>query len=190
MNKLIAYLRHSDGRLILQRPVEDVFKAMTLGGIDWNKPKGFVEKQIKLQMKSGISKEHAEAFAKAIAFGGLTDAEAWEVFKNRDCFRFGHFFVLVDIEDLPESRWFRNAWALNNNGAVAVNLDKARNLQWMRIKTQVNEENKKRELDIFGSPEIKLDRVTLFNAIAKANSVHALEKIWPEELPLRKEKDT
>jgi hypothetical protein len=90
---------------------------------------------------------------------------------------------MIDVSDLPD-RWFRDAWRRSaNGGPPSVDLEKARPIQWRRIVSAVNAENKRRSLDLFGKSPIKLPKVSLQSAIKNARDDVELRRIWPESLP-------
>lgn len=183
MPKHIVYTRHSDAGVDVCTPTAEIFRIMQCGGYWDLMPRGFVERQIDLQMQSGIAPDHARRFAHAVAFGGCSEAEVWDIIKDRDCARHGTLHELIDTADLPD-RWFRDAWSRSaNGGPVVVNLEKARNVQWKRICHAVSEENKRRALDLFGLAPIRLRKLTYQNAIRNARDDDELKRIWPEGLP-------
>ena len=180
--RAIIYTRH-DGGISVCHPTREIFQAMQNGGY-WNdRPHGFVERQIERQIGSGISQDHARRFAHAVAFGGVTEPEAWEIIRDRDCARHGALHELIDSEELPD-RWFRDAWSRSaNGGPVSVNLTKAKPLQWRHIYRAIVEENKRRERDLFGKRALKLNKMTWQSAINNARDDEELRRIWPEGLP-------
>ena len=155
---------------------------MQNGGF-WNdKPLGYVQTQIERQIADGIAPDHAARFARAVAFGGCSEAEVWEIVRDRDCARHGTLHELIDVAELP-SRWFRDAWRRGHNGGPpSVDLESARLIQWQRIVDAVSRENKRRELDLFGLPPIELPRLTYQTAIRHARDDGELRRIWPEEI--------
>ena len=182
MPRSIVYTRH-DGGVSVTTPAREMFSIMQFGGY-WNdRPRGFVEVQIERQIADGIDPDHARRFAHAVAFGGCTEAEVWEIIRDRDCARHGVLHELIDVGELPD-RWFRDAWSRSaNGGPVSVSLEKAKPIQWARLVSAVSRENKRRELDLFGGPPIKLPKITLQSAIRNARDAEELERIWLPELP-------
>ena len=178
----ILYTRH-DGGVSINYPTTKVFRVMQCGGV-WNDhPSGYIETQIDRQIASGIAPDHARRFAHAVAFGGVTEAEAWDIIKDRDCARHGILHELIDTDELP-GRWFRDAWSRSaNGGPVSISLEKAKPIQWKRLVQAVSQENKRRELDLFGGPPIKLPKITIQSAIRNARDAEELERIWLPELP-------
>lgn len=183
MRRAIVYTRHEDGGVSVTTPASEMFAAMQFGGY-WNdRPRGFVDVQIERQIADGIAPDHARRFAHALAFGGCSEAEVWDIIKDRDCARHGVLHELIDVSDLPD-RWFRDAWKRSaNGGPVGVDLEKARPIQWERLLYAVSQENKRRELDLFGGPPIKVPRLTIQSAIKRARDAEELERIWLPDLP-------
>lgn len=177
----ILYTRH-DGGVTVTYPTREIFRVMQCGGF-WNdKPSGYVQTQIERQISSGIDPDHARRFAHAVAFGGCSEAEVWEIIRDRDCGHLGTLHELIDVSELPD-RWFRDAWRRSSNGGPpSVDLEKAKPIQWKRLLGAVSQENKRRELDLFGLPPIKLHKVTYQTAIKHARDADELRRVWPEEL--------
>lgn len=182
--KAIIYTRHEGGVAVCY-PTGGALRLMQCGGFWDNQPHGFVSAQIERQIASGIAPDHARRFAHAVAFGGCSEAEAWDIIKDRDCARHGTLHELIDTSELPD-RWFRDAWRRSSNGGpVGVDIEKARRVQWHRICAAVADENKKRELDLFGPPPIKLRKLTYQNAIRHARDDEELRRIWVPGLSLQ-----
>lgn len=176
--RVIVYTRH-DGGVSLCIPSKNIFDIMQNGGYWDDMPRGFVERQIELQIQAGIAPDHARRFAHAVAFGGCTQSEAWGIIKDRDCARHGTLHELVDASDLPPDRWFRDAWARSQNGGpIGVDLKKAKVIQWQKLADAIALENKKRELDLFGPPPIEIPRLTYQAAIKHARDHEELRQIW------------
>ena len=157
---------------------------MSKGGWWSDRPRGFIERQIELQIKDGIAPDHAKRFALAVEFGGCSEAEVWDIVKDRDCFRHGYFHEKHHIDDLPQDYAFSEAWYRSHNGGpILEDLEKAKPIQWKRIMIALNEENKKRELELFGKNPLVIDRIGVQSAIKYARDISELKKIWPDELP-------
>lgn len=179
--KAILYTRH-DGGVSICYPAPDIFNIMQRGGYWDDRPHGFVEAQIQRQIGDGIDPDHAKRFAHAVAFGGCSEAEAWDIIKDRDCARHGIHHELINPQELPD-RWFRDAWCRGHNGGpVYVDIGKARKIQWQKINYAVALENGRREQDLFGKSPIKLIKDEYRSFIMKARDEDELRRIWPEEL--------
>lgn len=153
-----------------------------MGGYWDDRPRGFVEAQIDRQIAAGIAADHARRFANAVAFGGCSEAETWEIIRDRDCVRHGILHELHGVDELPD-RWFRNAWYRSSNGGpICINLEKARPIQWQRARAKVAAENKRREESFEPLPLIKPPWETLRGAMRHARDIDELRKVWPEGL--------
>ena len=182
LSRAIVYSSFKGGVEVCH-PSPEIFAIMSHGGWWDLAPRGFVDAQIERQISSGIDRDHATRFAKAVAFGGVTESEIWGIIKDRDCARHGTLHELIDISELPD-RWFRDAWRRSaNGGPVGVDLAKARNIQWGKIVDAVSQENKRRHLDLLGPAPIKLRKMTYQNAIRHARDDEELRRIWPQNLP-------
>lgn len=179
----ILYTRH-DGGVTVTYPTPEVFRVMQCGGF-WNdKPSGYVQTQIERQIQAGIDPDHARRFAHAVAFGGCSEAETWEIIRDRDCARHGTLHELIDVADLPD-RWFRDAWRRSSNGGPpSVDLEKARPIQWKRLLDAVSQENKRREFDLFGPAPIRISKAEYQTAIKHARDDEELRKVWVPGLSL------
>jgi len=176
--KRIVYTRH-DGGVSVCVPSPDIFKIMQCGGYWDDRPRGFVDAQIERQIADGIDPAHARRFAHGVAFGGCTEAEAWEILRDRDCARHGVQHALIDATELPD-RWFRNAWTRGHNGGpIYIDMEKARPIQWENIVVAIRAENRRRELDLFGKAPVRLQRQTWQRAIANARDEDELRRVFP-----------
>jgi hypothetical protein len=180
-----VYTRFEDGGIDICRPVPEVISIMGNGGW-WNlhhNPRGFIDTQIERQIADGRNPDAARRFALAVHFGGKTTAEALSIVRDRDCLHRGYDIAPIEWEELPSTRWFRNAWVRNSNGAVGVDLEKAKPIHWKHLKQQLLEENGKRGQDLYGLDEIKIPVDAFKSYIKHASSIDELERIWPQELP-------
>ena len=154
---------------------------MSAGGF-WNdRPHGFVEEQVERQMKAGIRRDHAAKFARAVAFGGVNEAEAWAIIRDRDCYHRGTDFQIVYSSDLPP-RSFRDAWTRrgSNSGLPYVDMSLARPIQWKRIQDAVRAENKRREDDMYGRRPYRLNKLSWQRAIEGARDADELRRVMPD----------
>lgn len=183
MSKAILYTRHEGGVSICY-PTDDMISVMGRGGY-WNdRPRGFIEEQIRRQIADGIHPDHARRYAHAVTFGGCTTAEAFDIIKDRDCTRHGHSFDVIDPhKELPPDRWFRDAWHRSaNGGPVVIDLVKARVIQWQRVSYAVEKENKRRLNALYVEPPVAFDPDRVRSAIKWARDEDELRRIWPEEI--------
>jgi len=114
-------------------------------------------------------------------FGGLSNAEAYAVMRDRFCGHLGTGHELWEVDDLPTDRWFRDAWVRGHNGGpIDISLGKARGVQFHRIFDAVGQENSRRlgDIDHFDRP-IQPDWCVIRDAIRRADDVADLRRIWP-----------
>jgi hypothetical protein len=182
--RAILYTRH-DGGVAVCRPNPWCLRVMETGGLWDDQPRGFIEVQIERQIAAGHRPDAASRFARALAFGGLTEREALEVIRDRDCGHLGTAHDLIDPAELP-SRWFRNAWVRSHNGGpVAISVAKAKPIQWGRIRAAYHAENKRRVEALEELPEVKVDFGAVRAAIKRASDETELFRVWPEALARR-----
>jgi hypothetical protein len=182
--RAILYTKHGGGVAVC-RPNPWCLRAMANGGRWADQPRGFVDVQIERQIAAGHHPDAASRFAKALAFGGLTEREALEVIKDRDCGHLGTAHELIDPAELP-SRWFRNAWVRSHNGGpVSVCAEKEKPIQWGRILAAYHAENKRRAEALEELPEVKIDFGSVRAAIKRASDEAELSRVWPEPLARR-----
>ena len=115
--------------------------------------------------------------------GGCTTAQAFEIIRDRDCGHLGTGHELWSAADLPD-RWFRNAWRRSHNGGpISIDMDKAREIQFSRIRHAVKAENdlRREQLRRFSKP-VRVSFGRLADRIHKADSPRELRRIWPQEL--------
>lgn len=188
----IVFTRPSDGGVTVTTPTPWALDIMCNGGGLWDdRPRGFIDEMVRrktcptLQKNRHITEAAAWRFVRAMQYGGCTTAEAYDIIREHDCTRGGDGILheLLDWDELPD-RWFRDAWRRSSNGGPpSVDLEKARQIQWRRLLDAVSRENKKRELDLFGLPPIKLSRLTYQTAIKHARDDEELRRIWVPSLP-------
>lgn len=188
-SKRIVYRRHVEltekgdkgGEVSSHCPNPGAFFWAQRGGLWGNAPRGFLDEQVRRQVAGGIKEDHARRWVNALQYGGLSEAETWDLIRARDCERFGYDHTLLDFDDLPE-RTFRNAWRMNHNGGVGIYMPVARRIQFAHIKTAVEQHNRKR-LSL-GRALFKPEWLRYSAAIRHATDVDALARVWPERLPL------
>jgi len=182
-SKRIVFTR-PDGGVSVCAPSGTALRFMTGGGGRWDgHPCGFLDRQIAKQAEE-CGERNAHRFVMAMQFGGCTDAEAYELMRDRFCAHQGTGFELWDVDDIPSDRWFRDAWVRSHNGGpINVSLRKARGIQFRRITDAVERENARRRTDInlFDRP-IRPDWSVLRDAIRRADDVGGLRRVWPREL--------
>ena len=183
MPKRIVYTRH-DGGVSVCAPSLTALRFMTGGGGRWDGyPRGFLDRQIAKQAEE-CGERNAHRFVMVMQFGGCTDAEAYELMRDRFCAHNGTGIELWDVDDVPKDRWFRDAWVRSHNGGpINVSLPRARAIQFRRIRSAVDIENKRRlcDIDCFDRP-IQPEWSVIRDAIRRADDVACLRRVWLREL--------
>lgn len=184
--KRIVFTRNSDGGVSVMTPSKQLFEILEKGGWWDDSPIGvpkFIEKQVQRAIKNGVDEKIARKFAEGVAYGGVKGEDAWQLIIDRFCKHLGSNFIKMSFSDLPD-RWFRDAWRQNSNGAITIDLEKAKVIQKEKIvesyvihqfKTTMNPFNKEKALDI-NSSEIEI-------ALEKAATVDEVRSVWPKGLP-------
>lgn len=163
--KRIVYTR-PDGGVSICCPAREIMAHLTGGGFFANPARGVIDHRIEAETAAGRPEWLAHRYVKALAFGGCTDAEAFEIIRDRDCAPHGTGFELWDFDDLPQDRWFRSAWRRSHNGGpVYIDMDKARKIQLQRIAS-------------IAKVSLQLQRWK--QRIRQASSVEELRRIWPD----------
>lgn len=183
MTQHIVYTRF-DGGVNICHPAEECLSAMSSGGYWSDRPRGFLEEQIERQIAAGHKPDAAHRFAHALQFGGCVRAEALEIIRDRDCGHLGTAHELYQFADIPQDRWFRDAWRRSHNGGpIYIELTAARRIQFRKIRQAATAENKRRqdELDRFDMP-VELELGALRDKIYSCDDPSALRRVWPEEL--------
>lgn len=181
-SRAIIYTCH-DGGVSICYPSAEIFKIMQCGGYWDDRPRGYVDEQIRRQIEAGHHPDAARRFAKAVAFGGVTEAEAWGIIRDRDCGHLGTLHELINTSELPD-RWFRNAWVRSSNGGPpSIDLGLAKKIQWQKLNFVVKLENENRSNDLHGKPEIKFDKAVIKSRIINSTDDEELRRIWLDGLP-------
>lgn len=181
MIKHIVFTLHNGGVGIFT-PTAEIFRNMQIGGIWSDRPHGYIDEQIERQISSGIAPDHAARFAKAVAFGGISEWEVYDIIRERDTDRHGTGHVLLDTDDIPFDRWFRNGWRQGgNSGRIYIDLDWARLAHWDRLVVATDEANKRRTRALRPLPPLSVDH--LRGPVEAARDTDELKRIWPEGLP-------
>lgn len=183
--KRIVYNRHEDGGVSVHCPTAGAFFWAQRGGLWDGRPRGFLDEQVRRQVESGIPEHAARAWVDALQFGGKTEAEVWGIIRERTHNPSGFAHELMEFTDLPD-RWFRNAWARSHNGGpVYVSLEKARPVQWGRIRAAAQTEKQRRNLDLDAwRKPLRIVWHSIERAIRNARDADELRRVWPENLPL------
>ena len=98
----------SDGTLNIGRPAPKAWAAL-IGSGGLIRPED-IDYETTKQVSGGIDEAVARRWAEACANGGLTEAEALELIRDRDASTATARTVFVKDADLPTDRTFRGAW--------------------------------------------------------------------------------
>jgi hypothetical protein len=145
--------------------------------------RGFLDRQIAKQSEE-CGERNAHRFVMAMQFGGCTDAEAYEVMRDRFCAHMGSGIELWAVGDVPTDRWFRDAWVRSHNGGpIGISVAKARGIHFRKIKHAVESENKRRleEIEQFDHL-IEPNWGAIREAIRRADDPTTLQRVWSREL--------
>lgn len=169
-----------DGGVSVTWPGPD-FKFFTNGGgvqiENW-------DGQIAEMTGRGVREDVAVRWLRGLCFGGCTDAEAYELMRDRDTKPEWTGKELWDWSDVPSDRWYRNAWKRSpNGGPIYVDLARARPVQFEYVCDAVECENRRRakDIDLFDMP-IEVDFMAIRERIRCASDEIELRNIWPGEL--------
>jgi hypothetical protein len=129
----IVYTRH-DGGVSICHPAPSCVAWLGCGGF-WNgRTPESLEDQVKSSVAQGRLEWAARRFIRAMDKGGCTEAEAYAIIRDRDCAHLGTGFEVWDSRDLPQDRWFRDAWRRSaNGGPIGIDMKAARRIQTRRI---------------------------------------------------------
>lgn len=171
-----------EGGVSLCVPARECLAELSSGA--WSdKPRGFVAEQIDRQIADGRNADAVNRFAKALVTGGVTEAEAYDLIRDRDCGHIGTGHELWSADDFPDD-WFFAAWRRSHNGGpIWVDIEKARSIQFERIVARCEHINslRKRDLYRFNDPLV-LNLGAIRDQIVATDSEGILRRIWPEEL--------
>jgi hypothetical protein len=181
-----------DGGVAITSPSATIMRVMTMGGGFLPPSKRDVE--IANQVKSGKSERVTIRFIDALISGGLTDAEAYEVIRDRDVDSTYTAAELWEFDELPGDRWFRNAWRRSpNGGPIYIDMPTAKRIHGARLLTAKKGRMKRltsaEELArLTGENEradsllLQLDRVRNLRLdvdLSRAETPEQLRAIWP-----------
>jgi hypothetical protein len=183
MMRRIVYTAH-DGGVSICTPTDWIMAVLCCGGLWKDRPRGFLETQIERQIARGVKPDAARRYANAVQFGGCTTAEAFEIIRDRDCGHLGTAHELWEESEIPQDRWFRDAWRRSHNGGpISIDLKKARPIQFTRIKTAVDLENRRRQSELENFDRlIDVDLAAVRERIVRARDEIELRSVWPHAL--------
>lgn len=165
----IVYTR-SDGGVNLCHPAPQIVAVMGNGGWFGLASRGTLERHIEAEIAAGRRDSLARRYIHALAFGGCTEAEAFAIIRDRDCAQ-GVAHEVIDLQDLPQDRWFRNAWRRSHNGGpIGIDMKAAKRIQLQHIRSAAQK----------AKAELELPRWR--ERIRRAASPAELRMVWPRGL--------
>lgn len=185
MSKAILYTRISDGGVNVCWPSQWAIGVMSSGGMWSDMPRGYLKTQIERGIERGRPERAQWRYVTAMHFGGCSTAEALEIIRDRDCEPFGTAFEAVEYDEIPQDRWFRNAWKRSpNGGPITIDMKLARNCQFQHIKRHLAVEQQRfsSDLDLIDK-NLDIDLRPLINRILDAKDLDRLRMVWPDCLP-------
>ncbi len=174
-----------DGGVSITHPTAEFMTIFTNGGA----PAGYFlgmtrDGQIASFVKRGIREDVAVKWMDALLLGGLTDAEAYELIRDKDTKPEWTGNELWDRTELPTDRWFRDAWKRSHNGGpIYIDLNIARRIQFREIQTAVHVENERRKKDFdLWQSQFECNMAAVREMIRSKNEPLELRRVWPEGL--------
>lgn len=165
-----------DGGVSIVTPTREVISWLCRGGYWGNCTRGFLDEQLRRNVANGRNERASWRMIQALQWGGCTEAEAFDIVRDRDCTHIGTAHELT--ADVPADRWFRDAWRRSHNGGpIYVDLRAARRIQLARIKAAVARYNEPRL--VLGRRPLALRWGEIGNAIRHARDKDELRRVWP-----------
>lgn len=133
MNRCLVYTRF-DGGVSVYYPAPACLETMRIGGWWDQYEHSTVHAQVSRQIARGIPRWAAQRYFDAMGDGGLSADEAIAVLRDRDCLYLGTGHEIWHLTDIPQDRWFRNAWCRSHNGGpIYINMRVAQKMQLSRL---------------------------------------------------------
>ncbi len=182
---MIIVSTRPDGGVSLTNPTSEIMSWLTLGGA----PEGYFgrinwDAQIEEMTGRRVPQDVAVRYVRGLQSGGFTDAEAYELIRDRDTNPEWTGKEVWDPSEVPTGRWYRNAWVRSQNGGpIYIHLERAKYVQFWRIRGAISQEERRRENDIelFDAP-VSCDLRAIKQRIRSARDDLSLRRIWPEGL--------
>lgn len=179
-----------DGGVRVTDPAKEIHAVMTRGGGWFDRNEMTIQRAMKYeidkQVNNGRDPRVVKRHIHALAFGGMTDAEFFELIRDRDAAPFGTGCELWHVDELPTDRWFRHAWRRSpNGGPISIDLEKAKLIQIEMIDKRINQMNRREEgaLMKFMVPQVKKLRFNLramARKIGEARDEYEVRSVWPD----------
>jgi len=104
------------GAVAVTCPSEWAILALMQGGAWVDQPWWFWIVQFNRMLARGVKPRAAYRYARTMMTGGATRREAIEIIAARDCAHLGTAIEIVDVDEIPTDRTYRNAWRRSQNG--------------------------------------------------------------------------
>lgn len=104
------------GGVAIVCPAEECIAAMWDGCYWAAMPPGYWIIQVIHQIAAGHKPAAAYKFARSLHYGGVSRPKAIEIIAERDCGHLGAAIEIVDIDEIPTDRTYRDAWRRSSNG--------------------------------------------------------------------------
>lgn len=89
--------------------------------------------QFNRMLARGVKAKAAYRFARTMMTGGVTRREAIEIIAERDVGHLGVALEIIDVDELPKDRTYRDAWRRSSNGGpVWIDDDHAQRIDEQR----------------------------------------------------------
>ena len=113
--KIVVFTRPDDhwkgGGLSIHSIDPTMYAALTETGFGWNESRIAWEIEKQTAPLGGLTEEFASIWVTALANGGKTDVEAFDLFVQWvSQYRGFSTYSICEDTDLPSDRYFRNAW--------------------------------------------------------------------------------
>lgn len=151
-------------------------RALTCGGGWLSHVGSTVAREVAKAEARGADPDTERRFAFALEHGGCSDAEAWDLIRRHDLPVDAAAAALIEFDDLPSDRWFRDAWRRSlNGGPVWVDLERARLVQRERLAGLVAQEAARRSRAL--AAPLGVDLAVLSRAIDAAATLEELRSV-------------
>ncbi len=127
------------GRVAITCPAECAIAYLMHGATgDWHpwfgRPWWFWMVQFSRMVARGVTPKAAYTYAQMMMTGGCSRREAIEIIAARDCGHKGTALEIVDIDEIPTDRTYRNAWRRSQNGGpIWIDEDHAQRIDETRM---------------------------------------------------------
>lgn len=184
-NKVIVCTTE-DGAVAIVHPTPECLKELKQGRVDtldrdWEIFKFVNEPHWRPDRKD--REKIAATWIDALINGGVEGDAALELIALKDAPAYATGIEFWDRSEVPSDRWFRNAWRRSpNGGPIRIDLDKARDIQFARIRNAVEIEDQRRHMCRQMPGPLTVDWTAIVEHIATAEDEHELRKVWPQGL--------